>query len=172
MPPSFISADEFARLPNLDTASVIDVRTGAEFKQAHLTVSRHIPLDKIEVGSLKELPAGQPVYLICQQGGRAAKAAEKLTRSGHQLIVVSGGLEALKHQPVTLNECRSSQHISLERQVRIAAGSLVLAGVLSGTLINPAFYGISAFVGAGLVFAGITNWCGMALLLAKMPWNR
>jgi hypothetical protein len=62
--------------------------------------------------------------------------------------------------------------ISLERQVRIGAGTLVLAGVVMGWLIHPAFFGFSAFVGAGLVFAGVTDWCGMGMLLAKMPWNQ
>ena len=65
-----------------------------------------------------------------------------------------------------------SNVISLERQVRVAAGLLVLTGVLLGLLIDRAFFGISAFVGAGLIFAGITDWCGMGLLLARAPWNR
>jgi predicted branched-subunit amino acid permease len=66
----------------------------------------------------------------------------------------------------------SKSAISIERQVRIGAGSLVLIGVILGFLIHPAFFGLTAFIGAGLVFAGVTDWCGMGLLLARAPWNR
>ena len=85
--------------------------------------------------------------------------------------VVEGGTQAwvAAGLPVVKG---SKSAISIERQVRIGAGILVLTGVILGSLIHPAFFGLSAFIGAGLVFAGVTNWCGMGLLLAKAPWNR
>lgn len=118
------------------------------------------------------LSKDRPVYLICRTGRRAAKAAEKLAAEGFdQGVVVEGGIAAwiAAGLPVERGEAKV---ISLERQVRIAAGVLVLAGVVLGHFVHPAFIGLSAFVGAGLVFAGISDWCGMALLLAKFPWNK
>ena len=87
-----------------------------------------------------------------------------------QTVIIAGGTKAWIDAglPVTRSEV---QVISLERQVRIAAGSLVLVGAVLGWLVHPGFFGLSAFVGAGLVFAGITDFCGMGLLLARLPWN-
>jgi len=85
-------------------------------------------------------------------------------------VVVEGGTLAWIEAGLSVNR-GTTKVISLERQVRIAAGSLVLTGVLLAIFVHPYFIGISAFVGAGLIFAGITDWCGMGLLLAKLPWN-
>jgi rhodanese-related sulfurtransferase len=139
---------------------LVDVRTPAEYAAAHVPQARNVPLDQFR-------PHGQPVYLICHTGTRAAKAAGKCP----QAIVVEGGTQAWIEAGLPVN-CSPVKVISLERQVRIAAGALVLTGVVLGWLVHPDFYGLSAFVGAGLVFAGITDFCGMGLLLAKMPWNR
>jgi rhodanese-related sulfurtransferase len=154
---------------------VLDVRTPAEHAQVHVPQARNEPLEQLRPKALLEagrLPAGQPVYLLCHSGARAAKAAEQFARSGFtEAVVVEGGTQAwiAAGLPVDRGEVRV---ISLERQVRIAAGALVLTGVLLGWFLHPGFFGVSAFVGAGLVFAGITDFCGMALLLARLPWNR
>ena len=153
---------------------VLDVRTPAEFTAVHVPQARNIPLDTFDPHALLTsgaIKAGQPVYLLCQAGTRATRAAEKLSGSGFgDAVVVEGGTQAWEKAglPVT----RGKATISLERQVRIGAGSLVLLGVLLGWFVHPYFIGLSAFVGAGLVFAGVTDWCGMGLLLAKAPWNR
>jgi rhodanese-related sulfurtransferase len=150
---------------------VIDVRTPVEFAEVHVPQARSVPLDELKPSSL-QLQKDQPVYLLCRSGQRAAKAAEKLAQEGFaQPIVIAGGTLAWieANLPVT----RSSVRImSLERQVRIVAGSLVFIGVALGWFVHRGFYGLSAFVGAGLVFAGITDFCGMGLLLAKLPWNK
>ena len=115
---------------------------------------------------------GESVYLLCQSGLRADLAIKKLAgEEDSHYIIIDGGLNALKAAGMDI-EKGSSNLISLERQVRIAAGALTVIGVVLGTFVNPYFYGLSAFVGAGLMFAGITNTCGMALALAKMPWNK
>jgi rhodanese-related sulfurtransferase len=153
------------------SAAVIDVRTPVEFAEVHVPQARNFPLDELKPGSLS-LPKDQPVYLLCRSGQRATKAAEKLAAEGFaQPIVITGGTLAWIEAklPVTRSAVKV---ISLERQVRIAAGSLVLTGVVLGWTVHPAFFGLSAFVGAGLVFAGITDFCGMGLLLAKLPWNK
>ncbi|MGA2241040.1 MAG: rhodanese-like domain-containing protein [Verrucomicrobiota bacterium] len=154
---------------------LLDVRTPAEYAEVHVPQARNVPLDQLSPKALfdaGQLPKGQPVYLLCRSGGRATKAAEQFGREGFdQGIVVEGGMQAWIEAglPVTRGAARV---ISLERQVRIAAGSLVLIGVLLAYFIHPGFIALSAFVGAGLVFAGVTDWCGMGLLLAKMPWNQ
>ena len=118
------------------------------------------------------MPQGEQVYLICRTGSRAAKAAEAFANEGlDQSIIVQGGTEAWINAGLPV-ERGAAKVISLERQVRIGAGTLVLIGLLLGHFVHPVFIGISAFVGAGLVFAGITDWCGMGLLLAKLPWNK
>ena len=153
------------------SAPIIDVRTPVEFAEVHVPQAQSVPLDELRPGALP-LPKDQPVYLLCRSGGRATKAAEKFTREGFvQPVVVEGGTLAWIEAslPVTRGQTKV---ISLERQVRIVAGSLVLIGVLLGWFVHRGFFGLSAFVGAGLVFAGVTDFCGMGLLLARMPWNK
>ena len=153
------------------SATVLDVRTPVEFAEVHVPQARNIPLDDLKTGSLA-LAKDQPVYLLCRSGQRATKAAEKLAKEGFtQPVVIAGGTLAWieANLPVTRG---AAKVISLERQVRIAAGAIVFAGVLLARFVNPNFIWLSGFVGAGLVFAGITDFCGMGLLLAKMPWNR
>jgi rhodanese-related sulfurtransferase len=150
---------------------IIDVRTPMEFAEVHVPQARSVPLDELKPGSLP-LPKDQPVYLLCRGGQRATKAAEKLSQEGFsQPIVVEGGTLAWieANLPVTRS---AAKVISLERQVRIVAGAIVLTGVLLAYWVNLNFIWLSGFVGAGLVFAGITDFCGMGLLLAKMPWNK
>ena len=154
--------------------ALLDVRTPVEFAEVHVAQARNVPLDQLQPQALAAsgvLAKDQPVYVLCRSGARATKAAEKLAQDGFaQGIVVEGGTLAwiAAGLPVTRGQVKI---ISLERQVRIAAGSLVLAGVLLGWKVHPGFFGLSAFVGTGLVFAGITDYCGMGLLLAKLPWN-
>jgi len=150
---------------------VIDVRTPMEFAEVHVPQARSSPLDELKPSSL-QLIKTQPVYLLCRSGQRATKAAEKFAKEGFaQPIVVEGGTLAWieANLPVTRSAMKT---ISLERQVRIVAGALVFVGVLLAHFVNHHFIWLAGFVGAGLVFAGITDICSMGLLLAKMPWNK
>jgi len=152
-------------------ATVLDVRTPVEFGEVHVPQAKNIPLDELNPNSLS-LEKNQPVYLLCRSGQRAAKAADKLTKENFsQPIVIEGGTLAWidANLPVTRG---ATKVISLERQVRIVAGSLVFIGFLLGWFVNHWFFVLSGFVGAGLVFAGVTDFCGMGLLLARMPWNK
>ena len=151
---------------------MLDVRSGNEYRQQNIPGSLHIPLHDLqkEADRIAQLAPGQTLYLLCQSGARAQAAADQLCkRYPNPLVIIEGGLNALQQHTA---EQQPSSGISLERQVRIAAGSLILLGVLLGTLLHPVGYALAACVGAGLVLAGATNWCGMALLLARMPWNR
>lgn len=153
---------------------LIDVRTPAEFGEVHVQGARNIPLGDLRPGALlQELAADPeaPIAMICRSGARAEKACQMLRAAGATRVVnVEGG--TLAWIDADLPVVRGRRTISLERQVRIAAGALVLGSCLGAWLLHPALIGMAAFVGAGLVFAGITDTCGMGLLLARMPWNR
>jgi len=151
---------------------LIDVRTPAEFRELHVEGARNVPLDRLDPQTLRrETPAGRPLYVICQRGGRGKQACEKLAAAGFTNVVnVEGGTLACEAAGVPV--VRGKKAISLERQVRIAAGSLVLIGAVLALTVHPYFAGLSAFVGAGLIFAGVTDTCGMAMCLARMPWNQ
>lgn len=152
---------------------LIDVRTPAEFREVHAEFAVNIPSDQLDPKKVidEEGSPREPIYVICRTGSRACKVAERLTAAGHgQVFNVEGGTVAW--EAAGLPVIRGKKTIALERQVRIAAGSLVLLGVALGYFIHPLGFLISAFVGAGLVFSGVTDTCGMGMLLARMPWNR
>ena len=169
-----ISPLQFAHLLQVGAdVELVDVRTPAEYREAHLEDARNVPLDKLDPNEFMRARTGggPPLYVICQSGGRGRQACEKFHRAGFDGVVnVEGGTAAciLAGLPVV----RGKKAISLERQVRIAAGSLVVLGALLAWFVHPAFIGLAVFVGAGLVFAGITDTCGMGMLLARMPWNQ
>ena len=153
---------------------LIDVRTPAEYRELHVAVARNIPLDRLDPSTLRAETGGErakPLYVICRSGSRGKQACEKLAAAGYsQVINVDGGTLACEQAGLPL--VRGKKAISLERQVRIAAGSLVFVGAVLGLLVHSFWIGLSAFVGAGLIFAGVTDTCGMAMCLARMPWNQ
>ncbi len=153
---------------------LIDVRTPGEFAAVHAKPARLMPLDRLDpaaVAAARHGAPGTPIYIICKSGRRAATAAEKFIAAGiADVAVIDGGTDAWI--AAGLPVVRGQGVISLERQVRIAAGLLVLAGAVLAFTVHPWFIGLSAFVGAGLAFAGLTDTCGMGMLLAKMPWNK
>lgn len=156
-----------------EVVELIDVRTPVEFREAHVSVARNIPLDRLDPAAIKAAASdlSKPLYVICQKGGRGQQACDKLVAAGiANAINVAGGTAACEQAGLSI--VRGKKAISLERQVRIAAGSLVLIGAALGYFVNPGWIGLSAFVGAGLVFAGVTDTCGMGMLLARMPWNQ
>jgi rhodanese-related sulfurtransferase len=171
---STIAPGELARLCQSGRAvELIDVRTPAEYQELHVAFARNVPLDRLDPS---EFLAGDrtaddgSLYVICRSGSRGRQACEKLLHAGVLHVVnVDGGTLACADAGLPVVCGRKA--ISLERQVRIAAGSLVLAGALLGWFVHPALIGLSALVGAGLIFAGITDTCGMGMLLARMPWN-
>jgi len=152
---------------------LVDVRTPVEFREVHAEYARNVPLDVIDPNDLmskRNGMSGKPLYVICNSGNRSTKACEKFLSCGFEEVVnVEGGTMAWDESGLPVK--RGKKAVSLERQVRIAAGFLVLLGVSLGFL-HPVFYALAAFVGAGLMFAGITDTCAMGMLLAKMPWNQ
>ncbi len=154
-------------------ALLLDVRSPAEFRSGRVRGAVNLPLEKVTPDAVRALAGGSasPVLLLCASGGRATAAAGKLKGSGLRTLVVAGGTNSCRQAGLPI-EKDAGGVISVERQVRIAAGAMVFTGVMLGTFVNPWFYGLSGFVGCGLVFAGVTDWCGMGLLLARAPWNR
>ena len=153
---------------------LLDVRTPVEYREMHCAFAKNMPLTDLDPNALmttRSNPAEEPLYVICRSGNRGKQACEKFIAAGYANVVnVEGGTSAWAECGLPVN--RGQKAISLERQVRIAAGSLVFLGAVLGYFVHPYFIGLSAFVGAGLVFAGITDTCGMGMLLARMPWNR
>ena len=153
---------------------LIDVRTPMEYQEVHVAEANNVPLDMLDPAAVMQARNGskdEPIYLICRSGSRGRQACEKFLAAGFTNVInVEGGTLACVE--VGLPVVRGKKMISLERQVRIAAGLLVLIGAVLGWFVHPAFIGLSAFVGAGLVFAGVTDTCGMGLMLARMPWNQ
>ena len=163
------------RLQQGQKLHILDVRTPAEHAEIHVSDVHLVPLDQLDATKLVTVDGfakDQPLYIFCRTGNRAKQAAEKLENRGYtQCHVIEGGTMAWAEAGLPVNR-GASKVISLERQVRIAAGTIVLAGVLLAHFANPAFIWLSGFVGAGLAFAGITDWCGMGMLIAKLPWNQ
>lgn len=157
------------RLKNT-ASSLIDVRTPAEFGAVHAERAVNHPMESFDLEQFP-LSKDEEIHVICQSGGRSMKVCQKLESVGFTKIVnVEGGTSAW--QSAGLPVVEGKKVMSLERQVRIAAGSLVVIGAVVGQFVHPVGYGLSAFIGAGLVFAGVTDTCGMGMMIAKMPWNR
>jgi rhodanese-related sulfurtransferase len=159
--------------------TLIDVRTPAEYDEVHVEGARNIPLDRLDPRAIAAEHAGKsgPFYFVCKSGGRSQKACEKMIAAGiNDVVSIDGGTAAC--EAAGINVARSGRKVmSLERQVRICAGGLVVLGAaLAAFGLDPTSraigLGLAGFIGAGLVFAGVTDTCGMAMMLAKMPWNQ
>ncbi|MEB3331598.1 MAG: rhodanese-like domain-containing protein [Synechococcaceae cyanobacterium] len=167
--PLRLSPLELVERQQREGLQLIDVREPVEFVGGHIAGSRNLPLERL---AASPLPPG-PLVLICRSGNRSLRGLEQLQRRGHAgwLADLEGGVLAWEAAGLPLQKRRNAP-LPLLRQVQIAAGSLVLLGVILAQLLAPAWILLSALVGAGLVFAGVSGWCGMALLLARMPWNQ
>lgn len=157
------------------TIELIDVRTPMEFYDVHADCAKNVPLDTLDPAKVmlgRSAPGDRPLYVVCRSGGRSKQACEKFLTAGFPNVVnVEGGTLAWIEAGLPVVRGKKKM-ISLERQVRIVAGLLVVLGIVSGWFVHPGFLGLSAFCGLGLIYAGLTDRCGMGLLLAKMPWNR
>lgn len=169
-----ISVKQLADKQREQKVDLIDVRMPTEFREVHAKGAINVPLDSLNPNAVADsVGAGEnnPVYVICKSGNRSSKAAQKFVNAGiNNVINVDGGTTAWVDAGLPV--VRGKKSVSLERQVRILAGFLALLGAVLGYFIHPYFVGLSAFIGAGLMFAGITDTCGMGMMLSKMPWNQ
>lgn len=153
------------------SAVLIDIREPDEHARERIPQARNVPLSRFEASTL---PRGEaPIAIFhCRSGARTAEAAQRLLASGFaEVRCLDGGIEAWKKAGLPVEVDRGAP-LPLMRQVQIGAGSLVLLGAVLAWLVSPWFILMCAFVGAGLVVAGVTGFCGMARMLAAMPWNR
>jgi rhodanese-related sulfurtransferase len=154
-------------------AILVDIREADEHAREKITGAHHLPLSKLEETELA-LHEGKSVIFHCKSGARTAGSAARLAQKvggACEAFVIEGGLDAWKKAglPVAVDR---HHPIELQRQVQIAAGSLAFFGTMLGLLVSPWFFGLPAFVGAGLMVAGATGFCGMARILMRAPWNR
>lgn len=155
-------------------AELLDVRTPAEFAAAHVPGARLVPLDELDCAAfLKQRGASDgPVYVLCQSGGRARRAIEQFQRAGFDgCVLVEGGTQGWMDAGLPVNR-GESKVLPLMRQVQIAVGSVSAIGAALAFWVDPMFALIPLVMGCGLLFAGVTGFCGLALILAKMPWNK
>ncbi len=166
-----ISANEFLKKRAVGGIQhVVDVRSPDEHAHKHIPGSVLMPLGELE-SHLSEFPREGDVYIICQSGNRSSQACHRLGELGlSNVISVDGGIKAFEKAGGEL--ASFSSVIPLMRQVQIAAGLLTLLGVILSLFVHSAFIYLSGFVGVGLIFAGVTGYCGLARLLGNMPWNR
>lgn len=159
---------------------ILDVRTRVEHEEKHIGFDHVlVPVDELNPDEFMKrhgLEQDAAVYILCRSGKRASQAARAFATCGYtNAKVIEGGILACEEfgHPIKGygNKASSKTPVSLERQVRIAAGLLTFTGATLGLLINPLFTLIPLFIGGGLVFAGVTDTCGLGLLLAKAPWN-
>jgi len=167
--PVRLTAQELARQLESGAIGVIDVREPMEFAGGHIAGSLNVPLARL---ADTQLPDG-PLVLVCQSGNRSLQGCRRLLvqQPSRQLINLEGGIPAWQQAGLPLLR-QANAPLPLMRQVQIAAGSLVLLGLILSHTVAPAWIALTWFVGAGLCFAGISGFCGMARLLAAMPWNR
>ena len=153
---------------------LIDVRTPAEYRSLHATIARVAPLDELNPKKFMETRRGskdEPIYVICRSGTRSEKACEKFLSAGCTNVVnVTGG--TLAWEKAGLPVVRGKKMLPLDRQVQITAGTMALTGFALGELVNSNWFLLAGFVGCGLVFAGVTGFCPLGWVIAKMPWNQ
>jgi len=158
------------RLADNRPMQLVDVRSPGEYAAGHIPQASNIPLEQVE-SRLKDLADHGEVVLICQSGRRAGMCFENFSNVQPNLVVLDGGTGAWVNEGGDVVKTQASSW-SIERQVRLTAGLLILLGTILSLTTAPAWIYLAMFVGAGLTFAGLTNVCGMASLFALMPWNK
>jgi rhodanese-related sulfurtransferase len=170
---STIHSDELNHLFSGDTSEciILDVREPVEHAEMHIDGAKLIPLSQLE-NRKQEIDANSSVVVMCRSGKRGMEALKKLEAMGFNHVRnLEGGILAWKSAGYAIN-ISEKKMFPLMQQVQIAIGLGVLLGVILSKVVHPDFIYLSAFFGAGLLFAGLSGWCGLAILLSKMPWNR
>jgi rhodanese-related sulfurtransferase len=174
-PETSISPREFNRLLAAGgPAELLDVRTPGEYAAAHVPGATLVPLDQLDAAAfLRQRGADdKPIYVLCQSGGRARRAIEQFQRAGFdRCVLVEGGTQAWMDAGLPVDRSESTV-LPLMRQVQITIGFVSAVGAALALAVNPWFAIIPLVAGGGLLYAGLTGCCGLALVLAKMPWNR
>ncbi len=152
-------------------AVLVDIRGADEYAREHIAAARHMPMEQLSSQGMPKNDANAVIF-HCRSGNRTVMNAQVLDNCAScEVYILEGGLDGWKKAglPVVKD---SKQPLELQRQVQIGAGSMILLGVILGTTVAPGWYALSGFVGAGLIMAGVTGFCGLARVLMKMPWNK
>lgn len=163
-----ISAAEAKKLLDDKNAVLIDVREVSEYEAEHIPGAINMPLSVFDVNAVKSFSPDKKLIIQCLSGKRAGQACARL--DNQNASVMEGGIDGWKKAKFETQ--KKGLGINIQRQVMMVAGSLVLLGSLLTIFTDPNFIALPLFVGAGLLFAGLTGWCGMAMLLGKMSWNK
>lgn len=170
-----ISPVALSQLKAQGPIEILDVRTPAEFASVHAAGARNEPLHDLDpkgVMSARQGAARTPLYVICKGGSRSTQACQKFLDAGFGNVVnVEGGTEAWEAAGLPVQKS-GRKAIAIDRQMRILAGCVIVTGIVLSFAVHPAFQLLSAFIGGGLVFAGVTDCCPMMNVIAKMPWNQ
>lgn len=163
----------YSMFQNGQKVCLIDVRTPAEYREAHVEFAECLPLDKLTSEAIQKKGVNRsPLYVICKSGSRARNACMKLIENGiENVAMLDGGTDAWISAglPVVRGEKKA---MPIERQVRLIIGIIIMIGSLLTAFVHPFYIGIPLFMSAGLIFSAITDFCGFALILGKCPWNR
>jgi rhodanese-related sulfurtransferase len=158
-------------------APVLDVRSAAEYRAGHIPDAQLMSIDSLSADALAQvfkrpsLGREETLYITCHAGPRALQAAERLQQAGYKNVtLIEGGTQRWEQLGLPVERCGKA--LSLERQVQIAIGSLLVLKVFLGFSVHELFFALTAMIGVGLIVAGTTRWCGMARLIAHLPWNR
>jgi len=170
-----ITANEFNTLVSSGKkVELIDVRTPVEFREVHVSAAINVPLDRLDpvgIQAARNGTANEPLYVICRSGARGKQACEKFYAAGiSNAINVEGGTMACVDAGLPV--VRGKKSIPLNCQVQMITGTMVVLGSILSVVLHPFWIGIPLFMGSGLIFAGATNTCAMASILARMPWNQ
>ncbi|MET0064846.1 MAG: rhodanese-like domain-containing protein [Candidatus Thiodiazotropha sp.] len=175
--PSLSAQEYLQRVGQGESMLLIDVRSYPEYLEGHIPTAKHLSLERLTGESLRDkleqlqADSETPIVFTCHSGFRAQKAYQRMSDAGYRnLVLLDGGTGAWQKAGLPLT--RRSSVISLERQIQIAIGGLLLLKVLFGFTVHELFFLAGAVIGAGLIIAGVTRWCGLARLIAAMPWNR
>jgi rhodanese-related sulfurtransferase len=165
-----LSPSEFATQINAPNTVVFDVRERGEYTREHIARAENIPLSTLTAETVPQTTKN--VILYCQSGNRSRKAADLFFKAGYyQVTHLDGGFTAWRSAALPYIEDKKAP-LPMMRQVQIVAGGLVLTGTLLSAFVSPWFLLLTGFVGSGLMFAGFTGFCGMAKILARLPYNQ
>ncbi|MBL4702627.1 MAG: rhodanese-like domain-containing protein [Phycisphaeraceae bacterium] len=169
--------DLFHLIRRENGTNIIDVRTPAEYEECHIEgtelcpFGQHAKISSMENAEQNKAELEVPIYIICRTGTRSRQAAISFENKGYSnTVIVEGGLQ--EWEVLKLSVVRGKKTITIDRQVQLVVGSMILGSVTLGILVHPILFGWAAFVGAGLIFAGLSGTCGMAMVLARAPWNQ
>ena len=167
-----VTPEQLRRMRGDGDVFLVDVREDYEHASEHIDGAANRPLSKFDPQALRDEAGDSKVVFQCRSGSRSMKAAERYAQLGEPAYQLTGGIERWKSDGGDVERSAGAPKLDIMRQVQLTIGILTVLGVALGAFVSPWFLILPAFLGCGLTFAGATGWCGLALLLGKMPWNK